>query len=100
MGTITEKLNAIQNSKVAIRNAIVAKGVSVPTGTPFRLYANKIALITGGGGTTVISGSSANYDGGTAGTKYLSTQKINGGYSDNSGDLSPQIKIDGGAANG
>ena len=101
MGTITAKLNAIQNSKIAIRNALIAKGVSVPAGTPFRLYANKIALISGeGGGGNVNPNTNANYDGGAAGTNYLSSQIINGGFADNSNVITRDIKIDGGAAHG
>ena len=102
MGTITSKLNAIQNSKIAIRNAIVSKGVGVPAGTPFRLYADKIALISGGGGggggTTIINSSNGNYDGGNSSSIYLSEQNINGGISDNNGDLSPKLTIDGGGS--
>ena len=50
MGTTADKLLAISNSKVAIRDAIVAKGVAVPTGTVLSDYATKIGEITTGGG--------------------------------------------------
>ena len=50
MGTIADKLLYLQDTKSAIKNAIVAKGVTVPTGTPFRDYATKIGDITTGGG--------------------------------------------------
>ena len=50
MGTTADKLLAISNSKVAIRDAIVAKGVAVPTGTVLSDYATKISEITTGGG--------------------------------------------------
>ena len=51
MGTISNKLTYLQGTKSAIKNAIVAKGVDVPTGTTFRDYATKIREISGGGGT-------------------------------------------------
>ena len=51
MGTISDKLTYLQGTKSAIKDAIVAKGVSVETGTPFRDYATKIGEISGGGGT-------------------------------------------------
>ena len=50
MGT-SDKLLYLQDTKVAIKNAIVAKGVSVPTGTAFRDYATKIGDITSGSAT-------------------------------------------------
>lgn len=49
MGTISDKLLYLQGTKSAIKDAIVAKGVSVGTGTPFRDYATKIGEISGGG---------------------------------------------------
>ena len=50
MGTVSDKLTYLQGTKSAIKDAIVAKGVSVPTGTTFRDYALKIRDITTGGG--------------------------------------------------
>ena len=50
MGTIADKLLYLQDTKSAIKDAIVSKGVTVPTGTPFRDYATKIGDITTGGG--------------------------------------------------
>lgn len=47
----SDKLLYLQGTKSAIKDAIVAKGVSVETGTPFRDYATKIGEISGGGGT-------------------------------------------------
>ena len=55
MGTTADKLLAISNSKVAIRDAIVAKGVAVPTGTVLNDYATKIGEITTGGGGSEIA---------------------------------------------
>ena len=48
MGTTSDKLLYLQDTKSAIKDAIVAKGVDVPTGTPFREYATKIGDITTG----------------------------------------------------
>ena len=48
MGTVSDKLIYLQGTKSAIKDAIVAKGVSVETGTPFRDYATKIGSITTG----------------------------------------------------
>lgn len=48
MGTTADKLLYLQGTKSAIKDAIVAKGVTVPTGTTFRDYATKIGTITTG----------------------------------------------------
>ena len=45
MGTTAEKLAYLQGTKDAIKAAIAAKGVSVPDGTTFRGYAEKIGEI-------------------------------------------------------
>ena len=55
MGTVSDKLAYLQGTKSAIKDAIVAKGVSVPTGTTFRDYATKIGGITSGGGGSEIA---------------------------------------------
>jgi len=47
MGTTADKLVYLSDTKVAIHDAIVAKGVSVPVGTTFREYATKIGSISG-----------------------------------------------------
>ena len=49
MGTITDKLTYLQDTKTSIKNAIVSKGVSVSDSDTFRSYANKISSITTGG---------------------------------------------------
>lgn len=55
MGTISEKLTYLNNTKTAIADAIAAKGVSV-TGKTFRQYADAIGDIeTGGGGGEIVS---------------------------------------------
>ena len=45
MGTTADKLEYLQSTKAAIKQAIVAKGVDVPDGTTFREYATKISDI-------------------------------------------------------
>lgn len=45
MGTTADKLEYLQGTKAAIKEAIVSKGVAVPDGTTFRGYADKIADI-------------------------------------------------------
>ena len=50
MGTIAEKLTYLNDTKTAIKNAVVAKGVSVSDTDTFRSYADKIGQISGGGG--------------------------------------------------
>ncbi len=42
MGTISEKLNYLNSTKTAIKNAIVTKGGTVADGDSFRSYADKI----------------------------------------------------------
>lgn len=49
----SSKLLYLQDTKSAIKDAIVAKGVSVPVGSTFRSYADKIADISGEGGGPV-----------------------------------------------
>lgn len=51
MGTITDKLNKLAETKSAIKTAIVNKGVAVSDSDTFASYANKIASISGGGST-------------------------------------------------
>lgn len=49
MGTIAEKLTHLEDTKTAIKQAIIDKGVQVADDTPFRNYADKIGEISGGG---------------------------------------------------
>jgi len=48
MGTIAEKLNYLNTTKTNIKNAIIAKGVTVETTDTFRDYATRISEITDG----------------------------------------------------
>ena len=50
MATIAEQLTSLANTKTAIKDAIVAKGVAVADTDPFSAYAGKIGQISGGGG--------------------------------------------------
>lgn len=52
MGTITDKLNKLAETKSAIKTAIVNKGVAVSDSDTFASYADKIASISGGGTPT------------------------------------------------
>lgn len=49
MGTTADKLNRLLETKTAIKEAIVAKGVSVADTDTFRSYADKISQIQSGG---------------------------------------------------
>ena len=50
MGTIAEQINYLAETKTAIKDALVAKGVSVADSDTFRSYAEKIGEIQSGGG--------------------------------------------------
>ena len=52
MGSIADKLTYLQETKTAIKNAIVTKGVTIGDTDTFRSYADKIREISGGGGIT------------------------------------------------
>ena len=52
MGTITDKLNKLAETKSAIKTAIVNKGVSISDTDTFASYADKINAISGGGTPT------------------------------------------------
>lgn len=52
MGTIAEKLTYLNDTKTAIKNSIIAKGVSVSDSDTFRSYAGKIGQISGGAPVT------------------------------------------------
>lgn len=49
MATIAEQLTSLANTKTAIKDAIVAKGVTVADTDPFSAYPDKIGQISGGG---------------------------------------------------
>lgn len=54
MGTIADKLNKLQDTKQAIKQAIIDKGVEVTDNDTFESYADKISSIQSGGGTSDI----------------------------------------------
>lgn len=66
MGTVSDKINYLNGTKNAIKNAIVAKGVSIGNSDTFRSYAQKIGLIQ----------TSSSEDGGTDINLILSGQYI------------------------
>jgi surface protein len=49
MGTTADKLNKLLQTKAAIKNAIISKGVEVANDTKFADYPSKIAAISGSG---------------------------------------------------
>lgn len=49
MSDLNDKLEYLEDTKTAIKNAIVEKGVAVADSDTFRSYAEKISSITGGG---------------------------------------------------
>lgn len=62
MGTVVDKLNYLKETKTAIKNALVEKGVEVTDLDTFRSYAQKIADIPAGGEdiSTLIDGTLTN----------------------------------------
>ena len=56
MGTIADKLTYLNGTKTAIKEAIVAKGVTVTDTDTFRSYAGKIGQISGGGAPETLYG--------------------------------------------
>ena len=54
MGTIADKLNYLNTTKMNIKNAIIEKGVEVSDSDTFRDYATKISDISSGGGDGMI----------------------------------------------
>ena len=62
MGTITDKLNKLAETKSAIKTAIVNKGVAVSDSDTFASYADKIASISGSGGSGDLDFSKIGYD--------------------------------------
>lgn len=61
MATINDKLTYIEGTKDAIKQALIAKGVSVQDSDTFRSYADKIGSIETGGGTTFTDGTKFSY---------------------------------------
>lgn len=63
MGTTAEKLAYLNDTKTAIKDAIIAKGVEVPEGTTFRGYADLIVAIPSGSRKVIIHFSLVPYAG-------------------------------------
>ena len=53
MGTITQKLSCLLQTKEKIRQAIIHKGVAVPEGTAFGRYGTLIEAIANGDGMKI-----------------------------------------------
>lgn len=62
MGTITDKLNKLAETKSAIKTAIVNKGVAVSDSDTFASYADKINAISGSGGSGDLDFSKIGYN--------------------------------------
>lgn len=64
MGTVADKLNYLNDTKQAIKQAIIDKGVSVADADTFRSYADKILSIQSGSGGLeyVLKDGTFNYD--------------------------------------
>lgn len=56
MGSIADKLTYLQETKTAIKNAIVAKGVTIDNTDTFRSYANKIDSLKDGAKESTFTG--------------------------------------------
>ncbi len=54
MGTLAAKLQYLKDTKDAIMNAIIEKGVAITSSDTFRSYADKIKGITSGGGGGIL----------------------------------------------
>ena len=48
MGTLADKLQYLKDTKDAIMNAIIEKGIAITSSDTFRSYADKIKSITSG----------------------------------------------------
>lgn len=55
MGTLADKLQYLKDTKDAIMNAIIEKGVEITSSDTFRSYADKISQISGSKATNVIT---------------------------------------------
>ena len=77
MATIAEQLTSLSNTKTAIKEAIINKGVQVADTDPFSAYPSKIQQISGGGGAPA--------------TKYgISIDNLIGEYSETNGLYPPR----------
>lgn len=96
MGTLAGKLQYLKDTKDAIMNAIIEKGVEITSSDTFRSYADKIKSIASGGGyitvindaeTTVIDNVKNNISASVATVDNLSS-RIVGSLSNNAGIVS------------
>lgn len=75
MGTTSEKLAYLADTKTAIKDAIVAKGVDVPEGTTFRQYADLISGISTGLSDDALALANATPEDVTAGKTFYAGDK-------------------------
>lgn len=91
MGSIADKLTYLQETKTAIKDAIIAKGVTVEDTDTFRSYADKIDLLKDGVKESVFTGYIAQSGSNNIlptvlqplyGNEFKGLMKINNSYSD------------------
>lgn len=75
-GTTADKLAKLEETKAAIKDAIINKGVTIPDGTTFRQYAGKIGEIVTGVDTSDANATEADLFLGK--TAYVGGEKITG----------------------
>lgn len=76
MGTTAEKLAYLADTKTAIKDAIVAKGVDVPEGTTFREYADLISGISTGLSDDALALADATPEDVTAGKTFYAGNRV------------------------
>lgn len=90
MGTTAEKLAYLADTKTAIKDAIVAKGVEIPEGTTFRGYADLISGISTGLSDDALALADATPEDVTAGKTFYAGDRM---LKTGSGIFAPKLKV-------